>query len=130
MICKLASIGLIYIDSDKLLENLDVINSYKNNNEINERFHDGRLNNEDNYSKYYNNVYHNRISFYSMKNLKITDKIKFELEKQKLIYRIIVKRLDEARRKAKYKDFGIKNLDVKSNYTDVYKRYILEKRSL
>ena len=130
MICKLASLGLIYIDSDKLLENLDVINSYKNNNEINERFHDGRLNNEDNYSKYYNNVYHNRISFYSMKNLKITDKIKFELEKQKLIYGIIVKRLDEARRKAKYKDLGIKNLDVKSNYTDVYKRYILEKRSL
>ena len=42
--------------------------------------------------------------------MKLDEKDRLELEKQKLIYKEVIKRLDISRKKAKYRDLNISNL--------------------
>ena len=131
MFCKLASDGLIYIDSDILYDDGKVISYYKKDNVINDKYYEDKLNDTNNFTSDYNNSrFYNDIVFFSVSNMKLDEKDRLELEKQKLIYREVIKRLDISRKKAKYRDLNISNLNIKSNYTKEYTSYILNKCSL
>ena len=97
LIAKLASNGIIYIDQDNLYNKLDIINQYRIDGKINNNF--PNIINSNNYSIYYDNNKHNKVSFYSTDNMNLSDKQKLEVEYQKILYSIILKRLVEERNK-------------------------------
>lgn len=146
--CKLASKGSIFILEDRLLyeesygqfsTNVEV-NSYKDkNDEINENFAQGNIN-IDNFSVLPSSVGGNAMKFFAVKNKKLSEKEKLLLEKQKIIYSQILKKLEVARKNDKYSNIdylskddlhNISNLNIRyANFGNKYQKYIFDKSKL